>query len=118
MRRVDAGYMHTYNATDATNYVCRYECIYECSNTRTAYFGDLSRSLTESRKIDAVGYDARNGVRTIENKTKGKLKYTPVGVHTYTAGGSLVIMKSNERARVADIFDVSINYNEFWHMEC
>lgn len=42
---------------------------------------------------------------------------TPTYTHIIR-GGSLVIMKSNERSRVADIFDVSINYNEFWHMEC
>lgn len=62
----------------------RYKCIYECGYMWMAYFGDLSRSLTESRKIDTVGHDARNGIWTIENKTKGKLKHTPTNVYTHT----------------------------------
>lgn len=59
----------------------RYECIYECGDMRTSYFGDLSRSLTESRKIDTVGHDAQNGIyiyiyERLKIKQKKKPKHT------------------------------------------
>lgn len=62
----------------------RYECIYECGDMRTSYFGDLSRSLTESRKIDTVGHDAQNGIYIYERlkiKRKEKLKHTRQHIH-------------------------------------